>query len=112
MKLPWDSKARRTKADDMSSRPRSSDIYHTNRWTRLSIAFRNEPEHCLCERCRKRGVITQTEVVDHIIPYPICGVEGFFDRKNLQGLCKRCNIEKGNQDKKAIQEWKRTHPNP
>jgi len=47
-------------------------------------------------------------VVDHITPYPICK-DYFFDRSNLQALCDECNHEKGQRDKKLIQEWKLKH---
>ena len=49
-------------------------------------------------------------VVDHIKPWPICGLDGFYDRKNLQALCEKCNHAKGQRDKKLIQEWRKTHP--
>ena len=94
----------------MESRPRSSDLYHTYYWTRLSKAFR--AEHPLCAECLKAGRYVSAEAVDHIIPYPICGDSGFFDRDNLQSLCQHHNIEKGNKDKKVIQEWKRKHQQP
>lgn len=92
----------------MVERPRSSDLYHTYRWTRLSAAFR--AEHPLCAECLKEGRIVPAEVVDHITPYPICGDDGFFDRSNLQGLCSYHNIQKGNHDKKLIQAWRKSQP--
>ncbi|RHJ78084.1 HNH endonuclease signature motif containing protein [Parabacteroides sp. AM08-6] len=85
------------------NRVRSSDEYHTSRWTRLSRIFR--AEHPLCEICKSKGLIRPAEVVDHIIPYPVCG--DFFDSSNWQSLCSKCNVEKGNRDKKIIQEFKR-----
>lgn len=86
-------------------RERSADPYHTARWTRLSRAFR--AEHPLCAECRKQGIIKPAEVVDHIIPWPVC--EDFYDLGNLQSLCQDCNIAKGNRDKKIIQDWKKKH---
>ena len=91
----------------MEDRQRSADLYHTYYWTRLSKAFR--AEHPLCAQCLKEGRFVPAKVVDHIIPYPICGDNGFYDRDNLQALCEQCNIAKGNKDKKQIQEWKKTH---
>ena len=105
MRLVWDSAKRSEKHDGGYHRDRSDDPYHTYRWTRLSRAFREQ--HPLCEECRKRGVIKSAEVVDHIIPWPVC--EDFFDRTNLQSLCGDCNTAKGNRDKKLIQEWKRNN---
>ena len=85
------------------NRIRSADEYHTARWTRESRAFR--ALHPLCEMCKKEGIIHGSEVVDHIIPFPVC--IDFFDQSNWQSLCKRHNAEKGNRDKKIIAEFKR-----
>jgi len=106
MRLAWDSQAAAAKAQGGYVRERSADPYHTNRWTRLSRAFR--AEHPLCAECERRGIICAAEVVDHINPWPICGPQGFYDRSNLQALCSQCNITKGNQDKKLIQQWKQS----
>jgi 5-methylcytosine-specific restriction protein A len=111
MKLPWDSKRTSDRKVGGYQRERSANPYHTYRWTQLSVAFRSEPDHCICALCLKEGRYTPAQVVDHIIPWPICGEDGFFDRKNLQALCSRHNIDKGNKDKKAIQEWKRRNQN-
>lgn len=82
----------------MESRPRSRDEYHTSRWTRESKVWR--VKHPLCEICWKAGRITPAEVVDHIIPVALCG--DFWDKTNWQSVCRKCNIEKGNRDKKLI----------
>lgn len=108
MRLPWDSKD--SNHAGTYNRPRSASPYHTNRWTRLSSAFRSEPAHALCAQCLKEGKYVTASVVDHIKPWPICGLDGFYDRKNLQALCEKCNHAKGQRDKKLIQEWRKTHP--
>lgn len=97
MKLPWDSQAKQ-KAAGAYVRPRSADPYHTNRWTRLSRAFREE--HPLCAECLRNGIVKAAEVVDHIVPWPICG--DFYDRSNLQSLCADCNRAKGNRDRATV----------
>ena len=51
-------------------------------------------------------MIKAAQVTDHVTPWPVCGVEGFFDEGNLQALCEACNNEKGQQDKKIIQQWR------
>lgn len=104
MRLAWDSKTRIDKSDGGYHRERSSDLYHTNRWTRLSRVFR--AQHPLCAECRRKGIIKSAEVVDHIIPWPVCG--DFFDTNNLQSLCEDCNRLKGQSDKKIIAEWRKT----
>lgn len=102
MKLPWDSSYRHEKADGYF-RERSNDLYHTARWTRLARAYKDT--HPLCVECQKQGRITPATCVDHIVPFPICR-EYFFDTRNLQALCDQCNNEKGQRDKKQIEEWK------
>lgn len=72
----------------------------------LSRAFRSS--HPLCEECKRKGILKAATCVDHIEPWPICA-DRFFDTSNLQALCDECNTEKGNRDKKKIQEWKRNH---
>lgn len=105
MKLAWDSKATAARADGRYTRERSDDLYHTAKWTRMSKAWR--ATHPLCEECRKKGIIRAAEVTDHIIPFPVCGREGFFSTDNLQSLCENCNNEKGQRDKQVIQQWRR-----
>lgn len=84
------------------TRIRSSDEYHTSRWTRESRAYR--ASNPLCVMCQKEGIIHESEVVDHVIPFPVCS--DFFDQNNWQALCKKHNAEKGNKDKKVIAEFK------
>ena len=104
-RLPWDSSNRVEKTSGVYQRERSSDLYHTYRWTKLSAAFR--AAHPLCAECNRKGIIKPATVVDHIIPYPICK-DYFFDRSNLQSLCDECNHEKGQRDKRLIGEWRRS----
>lgn len=88
-----------TRSARMEDRKRSADEYHTARWTRESKAYRQE--NPLCRKCDSVGLVRATEVTDHIIPPEVHG--DFWDRSNWQPLCRRCNIEKGNHDKKLIQ---------
>ncbi len=107
MALAWDSKKRKDADSGGYQRERSSELYHTYRWTRLSRAFRQS--HPLCAECARNGRLKAAEVVDHITPFPVC--RDFFDESNLQSLCSDCNIAKGNRDKAVIAEWRRTHAN-
>lgn len=107
MALAWDSKKRKDADSGGYHRERSDDLYHTFRWTRLSRAFRQS--HPLCAECARNGRLKAAEVVDHIVPFPVC--RDFFDESNLQSLCADCNIAKGNRDKVVIAEWRRTHAN-
>ena len=99
MRLAWDAQS---KPQGGYQRERSDDPYHTNRWTRLSRVFR--AEHPLCAECQRQGIVKAADVVDHIVPWPVC--QDFYDRSNLQSLCEDCNRAKGNRDKKKIQQWK------
>lgn len=94
---PWKPKARGN--NKMQIRPRSHDLYHTARWTRGSREFRRR--FPLCVKCQQEGIITPTEVVDHVIPFPLCD---FWDKTNWQPLCRKHNIEKGNKDKRLLHE--------
>ena len=104
MKLAWDSRKARDRADGKYVREASAQPYHTARWTRLSAAFR--AEHPLCAICLSQGKYVPSTCVDHIVPWPVCE-DRFFDRSNLQALCDRCNNEKGQRDKAVIAEWRR-----
>lgn len=84
---------------------RSDRRYHLARWTKLSKRFLSM--HPLCEECRKAGIVRAAEVCDHIKPAPLCSDEEFFNEGNLQALCSKCNIAKGNRDKKLIQKNKK-----
>lgn len=106
MNLPWDSKDKVEGQDRTWNYEASDPRYHTPRWTRLSRRWRLA--HPLCERCRQAGKIVAAQCVDHVVPAPIC--EDFYDEKNLQSLCYECNRLKGNEDKKVIAEWRRSHP--
>lgn len=106
--LAWDSQRTRDRNAGKYVRDADCPYYNTARWHRLSRAFRADPRHCLCEECKKKGIIQEAEVVDHIVPWPICK-DFFFDESNLQGLCKKCNNEKGQRDKQTIQQWRQDH---
>jgi len=65
--------------------------YRSARWQALRLdVIRDEP---FCRSCRARGLKVLTVDVDHIRKH-----EGnpalFFDRDNLQGLCKGCHAIK------------------
>jgi len=105
MKLVWDSKSRTERGSGQYDRVRSDQHYHSPRWTKLSKRFRQA--HPLCAMCQKEGRVAAAECVDHIIPWPIC--KDFYDESNLQSLCRRCNMLKGERDRASIQQYKREH---
>jgi 5-methylcytosine-specific restriction protein A len=66
-------------------------LYKTALWKSLrNIVLWEEPE---CRACRLRGVLRPAEVVDHIEPHHGDRAR-FFERRNLQPLCKTCHDKK------------------
>lgn len=55
-------------------------------WKRIRDKF--VETHPFCEECYKRGVLTPTEEVHHILPLSRGGTH---DRNNLMALCKSCH---------------------
>lgn len=94
---PWNRRGSVT-GKKMENRPQSREEYHSARWTRESKVFREK--HPLCAICLEKGLLVPSEVVDHIIPVAVCS--DFWDKTNWQALCRKCNIEKGNKDKRLI----------
>lgn len=61
------------------------------RWQSLAKRVRQEEPLCRC--CLALGITKATAEVDHIIPHK--GDQTlFWDRGNLQGLCKSCHSRK------------------
>ena len=108
MKLAWDSKKTAARQEGKVESWEGTSLYHTSRWTRLSRRYR--AMHPLCAECQRNGRIEPATCVDHVVPWPICGEERFFDESNLQPLCDKCNNLKGHRDKKLIQEWRKRNP--
>ena len=75
-------------AQKSSDRPFWVRWYKTENWKRLrKKVLAHEP---LCRFCKKKKIITQAEVVDHIRPHK-GNVDLFYDIHNLQSLCKPCH---------------------
>lgn len=47
----------------------------------------------LCVECKRQGIITPADTVDHIRPHK-GNWELFMDTENLQSLCKQCHDKK------------------
>ena len=62
-------------------------LYTTNRWKKFSRTYR--ARHPVCTICGSRA----SDVVDHIQPHN-GNPKLFWDKKNLQALCKRCHDRK------------------
>jgi len=86
-------------ARHLSARRRASHVRNGNardhgysaRWDRYSRAFL--ALHPLCVRCLAQGRTTASQVTDHITPHR-GDRELFWNRGNLQALCKSCHDTK------------------
>jgi 5-methylcytosine-specific restriction protein A len=75
-------------------KPAYHALYKTASWQRLrSQRLLLEP---LCRLCAHQGRVRAATVVDHIVPHKGDAVL-FWDRHNLQSLCKPCH----DKDKQA-----------
>lgn len=76
--------------------------YHTPAWRALRAAIlRDEP---LCRECKKQGIVTAANLVDHIKPVSTGYNEVdreclMWDEKNLQPLCTPCHNSKSGKEK-------------
>jgi 5-methylcytosine-specific restriction endonuclease McrA len=52
-------------------------------------------------QCRVAGIVTASELVDHIRPVDGPGDPGWYDRANLQGMCWRCHQVKRQREQQA-----------
>lgn len=101
MQRPWlNTAARKAESRYPDEYPVRDPRYNCARWHKESAAYRTA--HPLCAECARQGKITPTEVVDHIKPAPLCSDAEFWDKKNWQPLCQKCNHAKGQRDKKLI----------
>lgn len=72
-------------------RKQSSKLYGSAAWVAMRTSqLRREP---LCRTCKAAGRITEATEVDHITPHRN-NAKLFFDRLNLQSLCKSCHSAK------------------
>jgi len=69
--------------------PRKAQLYG-RRWRTARLSFLSE--HPLCTYCQRRGRITTSTIVDHIIPHKN-DLTLFWDESNWQPLCQSCHDE-------------------
>lgn len=62
-------------------------------WQKESKSFLFLPENRFCVRCKAKGLLTMSTLVDHIKPHKGNAVL-FWDRSNWQGLCVTCHNKK------------------
>ena len=85
----------------------NTSFYNSKRWRSLRNYFIQKSP--LCEHCKRDGVITGAQMVDHIKPITMGGSP--VDQKNLQSLCTSCHNSKSGKEsaeKRSTQrEYKR-----
>lgn len=69
---------------------RKHKVHKTNRWTRLSLKYRQE--HPLCEVSKHYGFTVAATETDHIIRIADGGAA--YDERNLMSLCKEIHTIK------------------
>ena len=94
---PWDKI--KTNIAPIATRIRD-DFYHTARWTRESRIFRQD--NPLCAECKRQGLVSPSEVTDHVIPKNICADP--WDKSNWEAICKKCHAKKGSKDRKHFKK--------
>ena len=62
---------------------------YDSRWGRYSVAYRKA--NPLCVECKKKGIITLAQCVDHIVPVNGPDDPLFWEPSNHQGLCNDCH---------------------
>lgn len=66
-------------------------LRNSTRWKRMRAVHMRE--HPVCANCERQGRVVIGVVCDHIVPHR--GEEKlFYDRENLQTLCRECDVEK------------------
>ena len=73
-------------------------LYRTARWRRLRLRVLFEQAY----RCALCGGVIVEQDIDHRVPHA-GNLRLFWDRDNLQGLCKSCHSTKTNEERSAIQ---------
>ena len=85
----------------------NASFYNSKRWRALrNYYIQANP---LCEKCKRDGIITGSQMVDHVVPITMGGSP--VDQKNLQSLCNSCHAKKSGREsaekRKNIKDYKR-----
>ena len=80
----------RTKKEKNQSWGGDTSFYRKSPWRKLRKVVLNK--NPLCVICLEEGIVTQADVVDHIVPIKQGGAK--LDETNLQGLCHKHHNKK------------------
>ena len=85
----------------------NASFYNSKRWRALRNYFIQK--NPLCAQCKRDGIITGAQMVDHIKPITMGGSS--VDKKNLQSLCNTCHAKKSGREsaekRRNIKDYKR-----
>jgi 5-methylcytosine-specific restriction protein A len=84
---------------NQEQRKKAWSFYASPSWKALRTRVLAEEPYCRI--CKKRGYLTVSTHVDHIIPRADNTPELNFERNNLQALCKPCHYWKTQHDLKG-----------
>lgn len=92
----------------------AKSFYLSKTWYNTARAYK-QSVGCLCERCRKKGLIVPGEIVHHKIhltPENINNLDVSLNWDNLELLCRDCHANEHRKYEKryTIDEWGRVHP--
>jgi len=70
-------------------------FYQSPRWRRLrALILQSEP---LCRECKRKGLITEAKVLDHILSIRNGGAK--LEENNLQPMCHSCHNTKSAKER-------------
>lgn len=73
-------------------------LYRTVAWRRLREALTQQ--NPWCAECLKKNINNPWDELDHIVPHR-GNLDLFWDRDNLQGLCRTCHANKTWREERA-----------
>lgn len=94
VKRPW---MRQATSNHQGRTAPNRHVYDTQRWRKLSKAYRQANPLCECEECETLTVPLIAEVVDHKTPINQGGDPYSWD--NLQSMNKKCHNKKSAKEK-------------
>jgi len=88
----------RTQALDKEHRRTNRDVrrwYYLAKWVHPHYGLRAQvlADNPWCVQCQQHGLLVQASDIDHVMPHD-GDWDRFWDRGNLQGLCRGCHTRK------------------